>query len=275
MYGLMYFRLEWNSDGIIKQDKLSVMKAVERSLNGRKFILRFNVSLQPIRDGVGLLSGEMFHSNEDIGGRIKKFFLHSLGKSWKETRGRLYDSYYKPTRMLEENLEDCPTGQNALNRSKQLYTYTDGLIRLWYKLYCHSQNYRRVELVEEKYGSYSTNNLMTRIYLKKLGGLDKISEDEQRDEFTRLLSENDSLGQAPEREHSGRVCVGGFGPTPSQLFCLSLQPPVDRVQAEKAQRMLIKLQAEVTAEKLKRKVVEDEVAAEKLKMKTMEDEIAA
>ncbi|KAL4375449.1 hypothetical protein AHAS_Ahas05G0282900 [Arachis hypogaea] len=33
------------------------MKAVERSLNGRKFILRFNVSLQPIRDGVGLLSG--------------------------------------------------------------------------------------------------------------------------------------------------------------------------------------------------------------------------
>ncbi|KAL4337455.1 hypothetical protein AHAS_Ahas12G0111900 [Arachis hypogaea] len=39
--------------------------------------------------------------------------------------------------------------------------------------------------------------------------------------------------------------------------------------------MLLELQTEVTAEKLRRKAVEDEVTAEKFKRKAIEDEIAA
>ncbi|XP_020969155.1 uncharacterized protein LOC110267678 [Arachis ipaensis] len=70
-----------------------------------------------------------------------------MGRSWKDTRGRLYDAHYKPTRTLEQNLDNRPAGipkehwrwfidyrndpatkakckQNALNRKKQLYTHT-------------------------------------------------------------------------------------------------------------------------------------------------------
>ncbi|KAL4321369.1 hypothetical protein AHAS_Ahas14G0103600 [Arachis hypogaea] len=66
-----------------------------------------------------------------------------------------------------------------------------------------------------------------------------------------------------------------FGPTLSQLFRPSSQLPVDGAQAEKAQRMLFELQAEVTAEKLRRKVVEDKVTAKKLKRNAVDDEVAA
>ncbi|KAL4359469.1 hypothetical protein AHAS_Ahas08G0080500 [Arachis hypogaea] len=68
-----------------------------------------------------------------------------MGKSWKDTRLRLYDDYYEPTLSTEENIENRPPGidrdhwrwyldyrakpetkekckKNALNRSKQLYT---------------------------------------------------------------------------------------------------------------------------------------------------------
>ncbi|RYR63224.1 hypothetical protein Ahy_A04g021026 [Arachis hypogaea] len=90
--------------------------------------------------------------------------------------------------------------QNALNQKKQFYTHTDGFKSL-----------ARARKDEEK-----------------------ISEIEQLDETTRILSENDSLTQAFGKERS-----------------------------------------EVTAEKLRKKAVEDEVAAEKLKRKAMEDEIAA
>ncbi|KAL4371790.1 hypothetical protein AHAS_Ahas06G0201000 [Arachis hypogaea] len=50
---------------------------------------------------------------------------------------------------------------------------------------------------------------------------------------------------------------------------------MDRAQIEDAQRMLFELQAEVTAEKLNRKAVEDELVVKKLKRKVMEDEIVA
>ncbi|RYQ99460.1 hypothetical protein Ahy_B07g087390 [Arachis hypogaea] len=263
-----------DSDGIVKQAKMSVREAMKRSLNGSKIILRFNEELQVVRDGAGLLSGilgalssdyskfpiceknwgkvrgkdrvyddcieEMFHFQEDSGGRIKQTFLQQMGRSWKDTRGRLYDSHYKPTRTLEKNLDNCPAGiprehwwwfidyrndpatkakckQNALNRKKQLYTHTGG-----------SKSLARA-----------------------------------REE------------EALSKERLGRVRGMGFEPTPSQLFRPSSQPPVDKAQTEEAQRMLFKLQVEVTVEKLRRKTVEDEVAAEKLKRKAMEDEIVA
>ncbi|KAL4320988.1 hypothetical protein AHAS_Ahas14G0065500 [Arachis hypogaea] len=287
-----------DSDGIVKHAKMSVREAMKRSLNGSKIILRFNEELQAVGDGAGLLRGilgalgsdynkfsicekslakvqgkdriydycikEMFHFQEDSGGRIKKIFLQQMGRSWKDTRGRLYDSHSKPTLTLEQNLNNHPKGiprvhwrwfidyrndvaaktkckQNALNRKKQLYTNTGG-----------SKSLARTREEEEK-----------------------ISEIEKLDETTRILSENDSLAQTLGKEHSGRVRGIGFGPTLIQLFHPSSQPPLDRVRIEEAQRMLFELQAEVTAEKLKRKTVEDEVAAKKLKRKAIEDEIVA
>ncbi|RYR31542.1 hypothetical protein Ahy_B01g056345 [Arachis hypogaea] len=167
----------WDVDLIARKNKYQ-----KRPLNGSKIIMRFNEELQAIGDGAGLLSGilgalgsdyskfpicekswakvqgkdkvyddciKMFHFHEDSGGRIKKILLQQMGRSWKDTRGRLYDVYYKPTRTLEQNLENRPAGipkeywrwfidyrndpttkakcrQNALNRKKQLYTHTRG-----------------------------------------------------------------------------------------------------------------------------------------------------
>ncbi|XP_016206717.1 uncharacterized protein LOC107647107 [Arachis ipaensis] len=234
-----------DSDGIVKHAKMSVREAIEQSLNGSKIILRFNKKLQAVGDGAGLLSG--------ILGALDSDYINFpiCEKSWGKVQGKdmVYDDYIKNLNNRPEGIprehwrwfidyRNNPTTkakckQNALNRKKQLYTHTGG-----------SKSLDRVR--EEK---------------------EKISEIEQLDETTRILSENDSLAQALSKEHSGRVHGIGFGPTPSQLFRPSAQPPVDKAQTEEAQRMLFELQEEVTAEKLRRKAVEDEVAAEKLKRK--------
>ncbi|KAL4356535.1 hypothetical protein AHAS_Ahas09G0096400 [Arachis hypogaea] len=72
-----------------------------------------------------------------------------MGKSWKETRLRLYDRFYEPTFTTEQNLENRPPGidrehwrwfldyraeaetkekcrKNAVNRSKQQYIHIGG-----------------------------------------------------------------------------------------------------------------------------------------------------
>ncbi|XP_025661680.1 uncharacterized protein [Arachis hypogaea] len=219
-----------DSDGIVKHAKMSVREDMKRSLNGRKIILSWTLSSQ-----------EMFHFQEDSGGRIKKTFLQQMERSWKDTSGRLYDSHYKPTLTLEQNLNNRPEKiprehwrwfidyrndpatkakckQNVLNQKKQLYMHISG-----------SKSLARAREQEKK-----------------------ISKIEQLDETTRISSENDSLAQALRKERSGRVRGIGFGPIPSQLFHLSAQLPVDRAQTEEAQRMLFELQAEVTTEKLRR-----------------------
>ncbi|RYR15106.1 hypothetical protein Ahy_B04g071830 [Arachis hypogaea] len=211
-----------------------------------------------------------------------------MGRSWKDTKGRLYDSHYKPTLTLEQNLNNRPEGtprehwrwfidyrndpatkakckQNALNRKKQLYTHTGGSKSLA----------RAREEESQKQGKRVGKGEVWILKHKQCDGI-YIHEEAQRiglDETMRILSENDSIVQALGKERPGRARDIGFGPTPSQLFRPSAQPPVDRAQIEEAQRMLFELQAEVTAEKLRRKVVEDEVAAEKLKRKAIEDEI--
>nr|XP_025665050.1 uncharacterized protein LOC112763645 [Arachis hypogaea] len=310
---------------------MSVREAMEWSLDGSKIILRFNEELQAVRDGAGLLNGiigaldsdyskfsicekswakvrgkdrvyddcikEMFHFQHSSG-RIKKTLLQQMGKSWKDTRGRLFDSHYKPTRTLEQNLDQRPERiprehwkwfidyhndpatkakckQNVLNRKKQLYTHTGGSKSLARAREEESQIQGRtvgrgeVWILKHKRpdGSYIHEET------GRIG--EKISEIEQLDESTRILSENDSLAQALGKEHPGRVRGMGHGPIPSQLFRPSSQPPVDRAQVEEAQRMLCELQAEVTTEKLKRKAMDDELAAEKAKRQAMEDELAA
>ncbi|KAL4321651.1 hypothetical protein AHAS_Ahas14G0131800 [Arachis hypogaea] len=117
-------------DGIIKLVKLSMKEAMERP-NSRRIMIKFNNKKQPIGDEVGLLSGilgllgseygkfliceeswhkittkdkvynecvkQIFHFDEDSEGTIKKNILKSMGKSWKDTKLRLYDAYYDPT----------------------------------------------------------------------------------------------------------------------------------------------------------------------------------
>ncbi|KAL4357347.1 hypothetical protein AHAS_Ahas09G0177600 [Arachis hypogaea] len=108
--------------------------------NGRRIMLKFNNKKQAIGDEDELLSGvlgllgsdyekfpiceeswrkittkdkvynecvkQIFHFNEDSKGTIKKDILKSMGKSWKDTRLRLYDAYYEPTSTSEQNIEN-------------------------------------------------------------------------------------------------------------------------------------------------------------------------
>ncbi|XP_020960389.1 uncharacterized protein LOC110263448 [Arachis ipaensis] len=131
-----------NSDGTIKPAKLSVREAMERP-NGRRIVLKFNNEKQPIGDKVGLLSGvlgllgsnyekfsiceesgrkittkdkvynecvkQLFHFDEESEGIIKKNILKIMGKSWKETRLRLYNAFYEPTFTTEQNVEHRPS----------------------------------------------------------------------------------------------------------------------------------------------------------------------
>ncbi|XP_016177901.2 uncharacterized protein LOC107623159 isoform X3 [Arachis ipaensis] len=320
----------WNvdlidSEGIVKPAKMSVREAMERSLNGSKIILMFNEELQAVGDGAGLLSGILGALGSDYSkfsicekswakvrgkdrvyddcikdsnGIIKKTLLQQMGKSWKDTRGRLYNSHYKPLWTLEQNLEKRPEGiprehwrwfidyrndpgtkakckQNRLNRKKQLYTHTGGsksLARAREEEFVLSQSEKqgrkvgRGEIFILKHkrsdGSYIHEEA------RKIG--EKIHEIEHLDESTRLLSQNDSLAQALGKEHPGRVRGIGHGPTPSQLFRPNSQPPMDRAQVEETQRMLCELQAEVTTAELKQKAMEDELAAEKTKRQAIE-----
>ncbi|XP_057760246.1 uncharacterized protein LOC130980603 [Arachis stenosperma] len=279
---------------------MSVREAMEWSLNGSKIILRFNEKLQAVGDGAGLLSGIL----EALGSDYSKIPI--CEKSWakvqdkdrvyddciKDTRVRLYDEHYKPTRTLEQNLEKRPEGiprehwrwfidyrndhatkakckQNTLNRKKQLYMHTSDSSLARAREEESQKQGRKVGMGEvwilkhkRSDGSYIHEEA------RKIGK--KIFEIEQLDESTRILSENYSLVQALGKEHSGRVRGMGHGPTPSQLFRPSSQPPVDRAQVEEAQRMLCELQAEVTIKKLKRKIMEDELAAERTKRQAIE-----
>ncbi|RYR26593.1 hypothetical protein Ahy_B02g060856 [Arachis hypogaea] len=130
--------------------------------------------------------------------------------------------------------------KNAENRSKQLYTHTGG-----------SKSLERLGEEEER-----------------------IESIEQREESSRLLSRSDSLAQALGKEHSSRVRGIGLGPTSSQVFGMNSHQASNRAQREETQRVLVEVQAELVAEKLKKKVVEDEVAAEKTKRHAIEDEVA-
>ncbi|KAL4343613.1 hypothetical protein AHAS_Ahas11G0095900 [Arachis hypogaea] len=125
-----------NQAGKIKREG-----AMERP-NGRRIVLRFNNKKQPIGDEAGLLSRVLgllgsnyekfsigkeswhkittkdkvynecvkqnFHFDEDSEGTIKKYILKSMGRSWKETRLRLYNAFYEPTFTFEQNIEHRP-----------------------------------------------------------------------------------------------------------------------------------------------------------------------
>ncbi|RYQ96475.1 hypothetical protein Ahy_B08g092234 isoform B [Arachis hypogaea] len=87
---------------------------------------------------------------------------------------------------------------------------------------------------------------------------ERLKEIEQLDESSRVLSQNDSIAQVLGKEKPGRVHGVGSELTPNQLFDLNLHLSGNKVQAE------------LEAEKLKRKAMEDEAASEKKKRKAME-----
>ncbi|KAL4316458.1 hypothetical protein AHAS_Ahas15G0287100 [Arachis hypogaea] len=55
----------------------------------------------------------MLYFDEDNGGIIKHILLQSMGRSWKETRNRLYHAYYNSKKMIEQNIEGRPPGITA------------------------------------------------------------------------------------------------------------------------------------------------------------------
>ncbi|KAL4277028.1 hypothetical protein AHAS_Ahas20G0266200 [Arachis hypogaea] len=71
-----------DSEGIVKQAKMSVRETMEWSLNGSKIILRFNEELQAVGDGAGLLSGIL----GALGSDYSKFPI--CEKSWAKVRGK-------------------------------------------------------------------------------------------------------------------------------------------------------------------------------------------
>ncbi|XP_025650896.1 uncharacterized protein [Arachis hypogaea] len=202
-----------------------------------------------------------------------------LGRAWKDTRSHLYHYFYKADRTLEENIRRRPPGitadhwrwfldyrnsedtkekckKNAENRSKQLYTHTGG-----------SKSLARLEEEEsERLGRpVSRGELFVLTHKRPNGSYlhdaaraigEKIAEIEQHDESSRLLSQNDSLAQALGKEHPGRVRGMGIGPTTSQVFGTNSSQSSIGTQREETQRVLLELQAELAAEKLKRKAME-------------------
>ncbi|RYR08415.1 hypothetical protein Ahy_B05g076090 [Arachis hypogaea] len=271
-----------NSDGTVKPARLSVREAMERP-NGRRIVLRFNSAKQAIGDEAGLLNGvlgllgseygkfsicekswrkiitkdkvynecikQIFHFDEDNERTIKKYILKSMGKSWKEARLRLYNTFYETTFSTEENIEQrLPEidrehwrwflNYRAKAKTKVIYRKNKG-----------------EESVEESYGSKCT---------KKKDG--SYINDEARliGKELRRLSNRMSLLECCLKmipllrflEKRNLVEYVGVGLTPSQLFSPNSRAPVNGVQVEETQRKLLELQAELEREKLKRKAME-------------------
>ncbi|RYQ83348.1 hypothetical protein Ahy_B10g101990 [Arachis hypogaea] len=194
-----------------------------------------------------------------------------LGRAWKETRNKLYHHCYDSELTLADNIECHLSGiiadhwrwyldyhnseetkkkckKNTENRSKQLYTHTGGsksMARLG-----EEESKRQGRRVGRGKLYLLTHKRPNGSYIhdasRTIG--ERIEAIEQRDESSRLLSQNDSLAQTLGKEHPGRVRGMGLGPTSSQVF----------------------VEDEVAAEKTKRQTMEDEVAVGKIRMQAME-----
>ncbi|XP_052198330.1 uncharacterized protein LOC127805621 [Diospyros lotus] len=131
-----------DEEGLIKQEKLRV-KDVWLLARGRRVMLEFNESFQPIGDPAGLLGGilgelasdfvafpvnyESWHKvpktyKEEIyknrimekfnvdEGPAKNFILKNIGKKWKDNRCKLYHEWYDPNIGREANITKHPPG---------------------------------------------------------------------------------------------------------------------------------------------------------------------
>ncbi|RYR21628.1 hypothetical protein Ahy_B03g066937 [Arachis hypogaea] len=183
----------------------------------------------------------MFHFNKDSRKIIKHAILKSIGRFWKETRNRLYYNYYDSEKMIKQHIEKRlprisadhwrwffhyhnsndtqeKCRKSTVNRSKQLYTHTDGSKSL---ARCRE---KESELQGKKVGR---GELWISVYERRDGSY--IHEE------ARTIG-NDSLAQTLRKEHPSRVRGVNFEPTSSQLFGTTSHQPGNGVQREETQR---------------------------------------
>nr|XP_025679024.1 uncharacterized protein LOC112778979 [Arachis hypogaea] len=238
-----------------------------------------------------------FHYEDDGRGRIKWGIVQRIERSWRNARNHLFHKVYDKELTFEENLKRKPSGikanhwkwfieyrlkedtqekcrQNAINRSKQLYTHTGGSKTMARKRHKEEQRQGRPigrgEICtmshKKKNGSYMNEDA------RVVG--EAIEHIESQDPSSKEFSQNDSLAQVLGKEHPGRVRGLGFGPCPTQYFRNIPQQSDFGVQIEEYQMEIVKLKAEVAelkaaAAEEKAKRIEAEAAEKKAKMQTM------
>ncbi|XP_016185163.1 uncharacterized protein LOC107626775 [Arachis ipaensis] len=192
----------------------------------------------------------VFQFEDDAGGKIKRDIMKRIRKIWKDTRHHLYHRYYKETRTYEENLKHHPKGieenewkkfidyrqkedtkckQNALNRSKQLYTHTGGSKTLA----------RKKDEVEKEQGRHVGRGEL----------------------FIMTHKKKDARISIPMRvllvkEYLGRVRALGAGPCPTQVFGNTTGQPSGYAEPnEEYERRIAELTAKLEEEQAKRQSI--------------------
>ncbi|RYR39930.1 hypothetical protein Ahy_A09g045566 [Arachis hypogaea] len=220
-----------------------------------------------------------FLYEEDDRGKRKKVMIQRLGKNWKEARNHLYHKCYDEQLRInvqqwrwfvsyylkESTKEKCR--QNAVNRSKQLYTHTGGsktTARLRDEE--EKKQQRRIGIGEmfimthkKRNGSYMNDAV-------RVAG-EAIANIESQDGSSKEISLTDLLAQVLGKEHSGRVRGLGFGPCPTELIHNTTQQSNSGVQIEEYQREITELKA--TAAEQKAEIIELKAAAAKHKAEEM------
>ncbi|RYR59438.1 hypothetical protein Ahy_A05g025319 [Arachis hypogaea] len=233
-----------------------------------------------------------FLYEEDDRGKRKKVMIQRLGKIWKEARNHLYHKCYDEQMSWEENLKKKPSGiniqqwrwfvnyrlkestkkkcrQNALNRSKQLYTHTRSsktTVRLRDEE--EKKQQRRIGRGEmfimthkKRDGSYMNDDA------RVVG--EAIANIESQDGSSKEISLTDLLAQVFGKEHSGRVQGLGFGPCTTEIIRNTTQQSNSGVQIEEYQREITELKA--AAAEQKAEIIELKAAAAKHKAETAEE----
>ncbi|RYQ83236.1 hypothetical protein Ahy_B10g101882 [Arachis hypogaea] len=159
----------------------------------------------------------IFHYKDDAGEKIKQDIMKRIEKNRKDTRHNLYHKFYKSIRTFEKNKKITGNGsfkyrqkeetkkkckQNALNRSKQLYTHTEGSKTLTRKK-DEVRKYEKDPLVEESCLSSLIRKKMAPISMPMRVLLEAIANIESQDESSKHILQNDLLAQVLGKEHSG------------------------------------------------------------------------
>nr|XP_025608089.1 uncharacterized protein LOC112701561 [Arachis hypogaea] len=183
--------------------------------------------------------------------RLLSGFLGSLGadfqhfsineESWKTMDNVLKEHAYNTIKKIfryeeDDNGKKSGCRQNALNRSKQLYTHIGG-----------SKTTARLKDEEEAVAS-----------IESQGGTSKD------------ISVTDSLAQVLGKEHSGRVRELGFGSCPTEIIRKTTQSN-SRVQIEEYQRKITELKAVVAKQKTEITKLKAVAKEHKAKIQTIEN----
>ncbi|RYR08418.1 hypothetical protein Ahy_B05g076094 [Arachis hypogaea] len=254
-------------DDVTKGTSRSIKGAIALPPN-RKIILLFNKELQPVDQVAGLLSDffgslgadyfqfsicekswktvnkttkeyaynmvKVFQYEDDAEEKIKKELKGyktqlTLEKNVKRHLSRIDANHWKlffEYRLKEETKKKCK--QNALNRSKQVYTHTRS-----------SKTLARREDEEEQLREkrISRGELWTTVHKKRMARISMMM---------RVLL-------VFVKEHPGRVRGLGVGPYPTQLFGNATAQLLDfGVQIEEYHRTIAELKVEAAEEKAKR-----------------------